>query len=144
MNALQRVLPVANIHAGERQLKGLLNTAPKLLVGKLEGCLGFRGPFAMVRVARLLDVLEDMEDVHGRTALRRADLHRKRVQEVPVVFGAVGEQDKRQVRTDIEDAPQFGSSVDTDFILGMGKIGESVKILLDIDKVLAGEDLSDF
>ncbi|MHC4541640.1 MAG: chemotaxis protein CheW [Planctomycetota bacterium] len=41
---------------------------------------------------------------------------------------------------DIEEAPQFGSSVNTDFILGMGKIGESVKILLDIDKVLAGED----
>jgi purine-binding chemotaxis protein CheW len=43
---------------------------------------------------------------------------------------------------DIEDAPQFGSTVDTDFILGMGKIGDSVKILLDIDKVLGGEDLS--
>ena len=43
---------------------------------------------------------------------------------------------------DIEDAPQFGSSVNTDFILGMGKIGDSVKILLDIDKVLAGENLS--
>ena len=42
----------------------------------------------------------------------------------------------------IEDAPQFGSSVDTDFILGMGKISDSVKILLDIDKVLAGEELS--
>lgn len=41
---------------------------------------------------------------------------------------------------DIEEAPQFGSSVNTDFILGMGKIGESVKILLDIDKVLAGTD----
>jgi len=40
----------------------------------------------------------------------------------------------------IEEAPQFGSSVNTDFILGMGKIGESVKILLDIDKVLAGEN----
>jgi purine-binding chemotaxis protein CheW len=38
---------------------------------------------------------------------------------------------------DIEQAPQFGSSVNTDFILGMGKIGDSVKILLDIDKVLA-------
>jgi purine-binding chemotaxis protein CheW len=36
----------------------------------------------------------------------------------------------------IEDAPQFGSSVDTDFILGMAKVGESVKILLSIDKVL--------
>ena len=41
---------------------------------------------------------------------------------------------------DIEEAPQFGSSVNTDFILGMGKIGESVKILLDIDKVLEGTD----
>jgi purine-binding chemotaxis protein CheW len=45
---------------------------------------------------------------------------------------------------DIEDAPQFGSSVDTDFILGMGKIGDSVKILLDIDKVLGGDDLAGF
>ena len=39
----------------------------------------------------------------------------------------------------IEDAPQFGACVNTDFILGMGKIGDSVKILLDIDKVLAGD-----
>ncbi len=38
----------------------------------------------------------------------------------------------------IEEAPEFGSSVNTDFILGMGKIGDSVKILLDIDKVMAG------
>jgi purine-binding chemotaxis protein CheW len=45
---------------------------------------------------------------------------------------------------DIDDAPEFGSSVNTDFILGMGKIGESVKILLDINKVLGGEDFSNF
>ena len=42
----------------------------------------------------------------------------------------------------IEKAPQFDSSVDTNFILGMGKIGETVKILLDIDRVLAGDDFS--
>jgi len=42
---------------------------------------------------------------------------------------------------DIEEAPQFGGSVETDFILGMAKIGESVKILLDIDKVLTGTGL---
>ncbi len=41
----------------------------------------------------------------------------------------------------IEEAPQFGASVNTDFILGMGKVGESVKILLDIDRVLAGDSL---
>ncbi|UCD52052.1 MAG: hypothetical protein JSW27_05315, partial [Phycisphaerales bacterium] len=31
---------------------------------------------------------------------------------------------------DIEDRPQFGAATGTDFILGMGKVGESVKILL--------------
>ena len=41
----------------------------------------------------------------------------------------------------IEEAPQFGASVDTEFILGMGKIGNKVKILLDIDRVLAGGDI---
>lgn len=45
-------------------------------------------------------------------------------------------------RNDIEDAPQFGASVHTEFILGMGKVGNSVKILLDIDRVLAGSDAS--
>jgi purine-binding chemotaxis protein CheW len=37
----------------------------------------------------------------------------------------------------IEETPQFGSEVSTDFILGMGKVGESVKILLDIDRVIS-------
>ncbi len=44
--------------------------------------------------------------------------------------------------TNIEEAPQFGATVDTNFILGMGKIGDSVKILLDIDQVLAGDNLA--
>jgi len=43
---------------------------------------------------------------------------------------------------DIEEAPQFGEAVDTNFILGMGKIGDSVKILLDIDRVLGSDDLA--
>jgi purine-binding chemotaxis protein CheW len=40
----------------------------------------------------------------------------------------------------IEDTPQFGASVNTDFILGMAKVGDSVKILLDINRVL-GDDV---
>lgn len=36
----------------------------------------------------------------------------------------------------IEDAPQFGGDVQTDFILGIGKVQNAIKILLDIDKVL--------
>jgi purine-binding chemotaxis protein CheW len=45
-------------------------------------------------------------------------------------------------RNSIEDAPQFAGSVDTNFILGMGKVGDSVKILLDIDTVLGGDCLN--
>lgn len=42
----------------------------------------------------------------------------------------------------IEEAPQFGTNIDTSFILGMGKIEDSVKILLDINRVLGGDDLT--
>lgn len=41
----------------------------------------------------------------------------------------------------IEDTPSFGSSIDTDFIRGMGKVGDRVKMLLDIDRVLSGSEL---
>jgi purine-binding chemotaxis protein CheW len=42
---------------------------------------------------------------------------------------------------EIEEPPSFGVSVDTDFILGMGKANGRVEILLDISKVLTGTEL---
>ncbi|MCA9242571.1 MAG: purine-binding chemotaxis protein CheW [Phycisphaerales bacterium] len=41
----------------------------------------------------------------------------------------------------IEPPPPMSGAVDTRFILGMGKVKDDVKILLDIDKVLAVEEL---
>lgn len=38
---------------------------------------------------------------------------------------------------DIEEAPAFGTGLQTEFILGMAKMEGGVKILLDIDKVLS-------
>ncbi|MDR3153349.1 MAG: chemotaxis protein CheW [Deltaproteobacteria bacterium] len=43
---------------------------------------------------------------------------------------------------DIEAAPAFGSRLNTEYILGMAKIGKGVKILLDIDRILVGEELA--
>ncbi len=43
----------------------------------------------------------------------------------------------------IEETPSFGASINTEFILGMGKIGTSVKILLDIDKVMSVKEVSE-
>lgn len=41
---------------------------------------------------------------------------------------------------DIENTPDFGSRLDTGFILGLAKLGSGVKILLDIDRVLCSVD----
>jgi len=43
---------------------------------------------------------------------------------------------------EIEDSPTFGTSVETDYILGMGKKEDGVKILLDIDRVLKTDELA--
>jgi purine-binding chemotaxis protein CheW len=43
---------------------------------------------------------------------------------------------------DIENTPAFGTRVNIDYILGMAKMGGSVKILLDIDKVLSTQEIA--
>ena len=43
----------------------------------------------------------------------------------------------------VEPPPEMTGAVDTAFILGMGKVGNAVKILLDIDRVLNAGELAD-
>jgi purine-binding chemotaxis protein CheW len=42
---------------------------------------------------------------------------------------------------EIEDTPTFGTTLNTDYILGMAKMEGKVKILLDIDTVLSQDDI---
>ena len=42
---------------------------------------------------------------------------------------------------DIEQTPSFGTRLDTEYILGMAKTGGTIKILLDIDRILSIEEL---
>ena len=42
----------------------------------------------------------------------------------------------------IEETPAFGARLNTEYILGMAKIEGGVKILLDIDRVLNGDEIS--
>ena len=56
------------------------------------------------------------------------------VDEVSEVLNVLAEQ--------IEASPAFGGEADMDFILGMGKVGQKVVMLLDVDKVLAGDELA--
>lgn len=42
---------------------------------------------------------------------------------------------------DIQDPPTFGSDIATDYILGIGKSENKVRLLLDIDKVMTAQDM---
>lgn len=44
---------------------------------------------------------------------------------------------------DIEDTPDFGSQIDTEYLLGMAKIKGVVKMLLDLDRVLGAGEIQD-
>jgi purine-binding chemotaxis protein CheW len=44
---------------------------------------------------------------------------------------------------DIEDTPNFGSRLNTNYILGMAKTGGRVRILLEIDRVLREQSFQD-
>lgn len=41
----------------------------------------------------------------------------------------------------VEDPPAFGLATDTEFVLGMGKLGSRVSILLDIDNVFGSAEI---
>ncbi|MFW5782347.1 MAG: chemotaxis protein CheW [Candidatus Muiribacteriaceae bacterium] len=42
----------------------------------------------------------------------------------------------------IELSPSFGTDVDLDFIMGVGKVNEKVVILLDVAKILTGDEFN--
>ncbi|MBK8575215.1 MAG: chemotaxis protein CheW [Elusimicrobia bacterium] len=44
---------------------------------------------------------------------------------------------------DIEPVPAFGNGVATEDLLGIGKTGGRVRLLLDIDRILSNQDVSD-
>ncbi len=45
-------------------------------------------------------------------------------------------------QANVEETPSFGVDVNTKFILGIAKVDDGIKTLLDLDKVLTGEDLA--
>ncbi len=45
------------------------------------------------------------------------------------------------VSQDIEDTPSFGADVNPEYLLGVGKTGGRVRLLLDIEKVITATDV---
>src|SRR5437764_6903840 len=62
----------------------------------------------------------------------------------PLLIGTVVDEVSEVLNltlADIEDTPDFGANAGTSYILGMAKVKDRVKILLDIDEVLSAKEI---
>lgn len=107
----------------------------------IRGVINLRGKVIPVMDMRLKFGLEGREDT-ARTCiivvqLARGDYH--------VTMGLIVDEVSEVVyieSSQIEPPPEFGGSVRTDFLLGMGKVAGKVIMLLDVDKVLATHEVA--
>jgi purine-binding chemotaxis protein CheW len=118
------MMPVTTVPRTPEYVKGVIN-----LRGKVIPIIDLRLRFGMEAIDYTERTCIIVVEIEGQTG----------TVQVGVVVDAVSEVLNVDTK-DIEDTPQFGRSLDTDYILGMAKMEGGVKILLDVDQVLTGEE----
>jgi purine-binding chemotaxis protein CheW len=118
------LLPVTRVPHTQKYMRGVIN-----LRGKVIPILDARLKFGMPAA-----------DATGETCI--IVVHIRGV-EVGVIVDRVSEVVDIP-EGDIDPAPSFGAGCNTDYILGIGKTQDKVKILLNIDRVLLASELSQF
>ena len=105
----------------------------------VKGVINLRGKVIPVIDLRLRFGME-MADYNERTCIIVVEIEAEKGNvTIGVVVDSVSEV-LNIFAEDIEDTPSFGTNLQTDFILGMAKVEGSVKILLDIDRILTNEE----
>ena len=118
------MMPVTTVPRTPEYVKGVIN-----LRGKVIPIIDLRLRFGMESIDYTERTCIIVVEIDGQTG----------TVQVGVVVDAVSEVLNVDTK-DIEDTPQFGRSLDTEYILGMAKMEGGVKILLDVDQVLTGEE----
>lgn len=107
----------------------------------VKGVINLRGLVIPVVDLRLKFGMQEME-YNEKTSIIVVDVKSgaEKLVRIGIVVDNVAEV--ANIKADeIEDPPAFGSQLNTEYILGMAKMGKGVKILLDIDRILAVDDL---
>ncbi len=121
------MIPITPVPRTPEYVKGVIN-----LRGKVIPVIDLRQRFSMGVVDstdRTCIIVVEIESSSGTVMMGIL------VDSVSEVLNIKGEE--------IEDTPTFGGKVDTDYILGMAKMDGTVKILLDIDRVLSAGEVRD-
>ena len=107
----------------------------------VQGVINLRGKVMPVVSLRRLFGMEEAEATRDTCII----VMQVRKGETSVILGVIADKASEVLEIggdEIEPAPSFGSQVDTHFILGMAKTKDSVKILLDADKLVDKETMS--
>ncbi|MEA3359831.1 MAG: chemotaxis protein CheW [Thermodesulfobacteriota bacterium] len=107
----------------------------------VKGVINLRGKVIPIIDLRLRFGMEPMEYT-DRTCIIVVEIN---AQDSSIQIGAIVDTVSEVLNIkagDIEDTPAFGTSLDTEYILGMAKVSGGVKILLDIDRVLNSEEIA--
>jgi purine-binding chemotaxis protein CheW len=110
------VLPITRVPRTPAFVRGVIN-----LRGKVIPIVDLRAKFGMPTAAEEAETCIIVVQVHGASTGIVVD----RVSEVADI-----------PEKDIEDSPEFGADIDTDYLLGIAKSTGRVRLLLSIDKVL--------
>lgn len=107
----------------------------------VKGVINLRGKVIPVMDLRLRFGMQAIEYTE-RTCIIVVEIENGAVTvQIGIVVDAVSEVLNIKAE-DIEATPTFGVKLNTEYILGMAKMEEGVKILLDIDRVLSSEEIS--
>ncbi len=107
----------------------------------VKGVINLRGKVIPVLDLRLKFGMEEIEYSERTTIIVvEVELQNGLVQ-IGIVVDSVSEVVNIKAE-EIEETPAFGSSLNSDYILGMAKLEGSVKILLDINQVLTSDELT--
>ena len=120
------MMPITSVPQTPEFVKGVINLRGKVI------------PVMDLRLRFNMDAINYTE----RTCIIVVEIETESVTEqIGIVVDAVSEV-LNVKGSEIEDTPNFGTSLDADYLLGIAKIEGGVKILLDIDKVLTNDELS--
>lgn len=119
------IMPITTVPQTPAYMKGVIN-----LRGKVIPIVDLRVKFGMEAMAYTEKTCIIVVEVTSGLQKVMIGILVDSVSEVLNIKGA-----------DIEDAPNFGSRLNTNYILGMAKTGGRVKILLEIDRVLSSDEM---
>ena len=108
----------------------------------VRGVINLRGKVIPVIDLRLKFEIEHQEDT-DKTCVIVVQV--KNNDETITIIGIIVDEvsEVMDIEADqIEPSPSFGANIDTNFILGMGKVGKKVLSMLDIDQILSSEEIA--